>query len=86
MAIGLRPAAARLLFFESARGMTQVYNSVYRYLHVQIPDIQSILLDELPPALHVLAHERGEDLVGHDQILQINFEQRARLDVRIKGS
>jgi len=37
-------------------------------LHVQIPDVQGVLFDEFPTALHVLAHQRREDLVALDQV------------------
>ena len=50
-------------------------------LHVQIPHVQRVLFDELAAALHVLAHQRGEDRFRFGQVLQIHFQQRARFGV-----
>ena len=50
-------------------------------LHVQIPDVERILFDELAAALHVFAHQRGEDLLAFAQILQAHLQQRALLGI-----
>src|SRR3546814_5803510 len=36
--------------------------------HVEVGDLQGIVLDELPARLHHVAHQRREDLVGGDRV------------------
>jgi len=45
--------------------------------HIQISDVEGVLLDELAAALDVLAHQRGEDLLALHQVLQADAQQRA---------
>src|SRR5688500_3162577 len=48
---------------------------------VQILHVLRILLDELPARLDVVAHQRREDLVGFDRVLERHLEDRARLGI-----
>src|SRR6478609_10493273 len=47
-------------------------------LDVEEPDILRVLLDELPPRLHVFAHERREDRVGRGGVVDRDLAERAR--------
>ena len=44
---------------------------------VEVGHAQRVVLDELAPRLHVVAHERREDLVGADRILDLHLQQDA---------
>src|SRR4051794_7781860 len=46
-------------------------------LDVEEPDILRVLLDELAAGLDVLAHERREDGVGGDGVIDRHLTQRA---------
>jgi len=46
-----------------------------RALHVQIFHIQRILFNKLPPAFHILAHQRSEIKSGRDNVLQPHHQQ-----------
>ena len=45
-----------------------------RGLDVQVTHRQSVVLDELPAGLHVVTHERGEDNVGLDTVLDADLQ------------
>src|SRR5579883_974361 len=49
--------------------------------HIQILHIQRILFNKLPPVLHVLPHQRREDLLALHRILQAHLQQRPLLRV-----
>ena len=55
-------------------------------LNVQIPRFERILFDELPAALDIFAHERGENLFAFDCVFEAHFEQRALLGVHGRHS
>lgn len=44
-------------------------------LNVEIGDAQRIFLDELPARFDDVAHQPGEDLVGHVGLLDFDLEQ-----------
>src|SRR5262249_4398664 len=48
---------------------------------VEVAHVERVFLDELPPWLHLVAHEGGEDLVGLVRVLDLHLQQRARLGV-----
>ncbi len=48
---------------------------------VQIRHLQGVLLDELPPRLDCIAHQRGEDVVRRDRVLDAHLHQAARFRV-----
>src|SRR5262245_64904755 len=48
---------------------------------VEVAHVERVLLDELPPRLHLVAHEGGEDLVGLVRVLDLHLQQRARLGI-----
>src|SRR5262249_54214852 len=48
---------------------------------VEVPHVERVLLDELPPRLHLVAHEGGEDLVGLVRVLDLHLQQRPRLGI-----
>ena len=50
-------------------------------LHIQVLHVQGILLDELAPHLDVIAHQRGENLLGLGSVIQAHLQQRPRLGV-----
>src|SRR5262245_58977851 len=58
---------------------TSLYDSRARKtrLHVQVPNLQRVRLDEIPPGLDLVSHEDGEDLVGFDVVLDLNPEEPA---------
>ena len=43
-------------------------------LDVQILYIQRVLFDELPAAFDIFTHQRGEDLFGRGDILELHLE------------
>src|SRR5262245_60399893 len=45
---------------------------------VEVSHVERVLLDELPPRLHLVSHQGGEDLVGLVRVLDLHLEQRAR--------
>src|SRR5213594_3043844 len=53
----------------------------FKYLNIQVGDVQRVLLDELPARLDGVAHEHREHRVGADGILHRDLEERARLGV-----
>src|ERR1051325_4525557 len=44
---------------------------------VQVRHFQGVLLDELPARLHLVAHERGEHVVGAAGVVDLHLEQAA---------
>src|SRR5690606_10927407 len=50
-------------------------------LDVEVRDRQRVALDELPPRLDLVAHQRGEDLVRLDRVLDLDLHQPAGLRV-----
>src|SRR6516165_1541778 len=48
---------------------------------VEVPHVERVLLDELPPRFDLVAHEGGEDLVGFVRVLDLHLQQRARLGI-----
>ena len=46
-------------------------------LNVDIPRVQRVGLDELPARLDLVAHQRGEDLVGADGVLDLHAQHAA---------
>ena len=46
-------------------------------LDVDVPRVQRVGLDELPPRLHFVAHQRREDLVGADRVLDLHAQHAA---------
>jgi len=45
--------------------------------HIQIPRLQRVLLDKLPPRLDLVAHENAEDVIGGAGIVHSDLKQRA---------
>src|SRR5712672_440983 len=45
--------------------------------HVQIDDVERIVLDEFAPRLHQLAHQLGEEIVRLVRMLDFHLQQRA---------
>src|SRR6185437_6034526 len=43
---------------------------------VDVLDLQGVLLDELAPRLHLLAHQRAEHLVGLEGVVQLHLQER----------
>src|SRR3989475_10880591 len=48
---------------------------------VEVDDFERVLFDELAPLLDVFPHQRGENLLGLDDVLEFHLEQRARFRV-----
>src|SRR3989475_7250607 len=48
---------------------------------VEVDDFERVLFDELAPLLDVFPHQRGENLLGLDDVLEPHLEQRARFPV-----
>src|SRR6185312_6142427 len=46
-------------------------------LHVQVANVQRVLLNERSPGLDLVAHEDGEDGVGVDVVLDLHAQQAA---------
>ncbi len=45
---------------------------------VEIADAQRVLLDEFAARLDHVAHQRREDLIGRDRVLDAHLQQAAR--------
>ncbi len=54
-----------------------------RNLNIQVDDFEGVFLDEFAARFDVFAHERGENILGGDGILEFDLEQRA--GIRIHG-
>ena len=52
-------------------------NALYVFALPDVLHVECVVFDELPPALHVLAHERGENLFALHRVLQAHLQQRA---------
>src|SRR5579859_7225058 len=52
---------------------------------VQVDDFEGVVLDEFAALLDVFAHERGENFLGGDGILEADFQKRARLGIHRGG-
>jgi len=50
-------------------------------LDVQVLHIQRVFHDELTPRLDILAHERGEDILGLGYIFELHGKQSAKLEL-----
>src|SRR5258707_10734325 len=50
--------------------------------HVQIDDVERIVLDEFAPRLHQLAHQLGEEIVRLVRVLNLHLQKRARILVQ----
>ena len=46
-------------------------------LHIQIPRLQRVLLDKLPPWLDLVAHQDAEEIVGGADVLDFHLRQPA---------
>src|SRR5881394_1716226 len=47
------------------------------WLHVEVPDVERVVLDELAARLNFVAHELHEHLLGLDRIGEIDAQQLA---------
>src|SRR5579864_5524591 len=55
--------------------------STYTRSHIQVCDFQRVLLDELAARFHLVAHERGEHVVGAAGVVDLHFQQATGLHV-----
>lgn len=49
----------------------------YDTSNVDIPGLQRIRLEEVPARFHLVAHQRGKDLVRLDSVLDLHLQQAA---------
>src|ERR1700728_3957739 len=64
---------------------TARFPNPYSPLDVQIHHFQGVFFDKFAALLDVFAHERRENGLGRDGVLQAHFQQRARLGVHRGG-
>src|SRR5439155_26416454 len=43
---------------------------------IEIPDLSCVFHNEIPPGLHLFAHQFGEDLIGLPGVINLHPEQR----------
>src|SRR5690606_39818502 len=53
---------------------------------IEVGDVQRVVLDELAARLDDVAHQAGEDLVGHVGILDLDLQQGAVLGIDRKST
>ena len=54
-------------------------------LHVEVSDVERVVLDELAPRLDLVAHQRGEHLVRLGVVLGADLQQRPVLGIHRRG-
>src|ERR1700722_6682070 len=54
---------------------------LYRWLDIEVLDVQGILFDELAAALDVFSHEGGEDLLAGGDVFELDLQQGAAIGV-----